>query len=103
MKVSEISLETVKDYCGISDDDSDGIIAVLKGAAMAFIREYTGMTNEEIDEAEDMEYAYMVLINDMFTNREYNSAQARKSTMLNPCVKTILEMHCKNQVGWTDV
>lgn len=103
MKVSEIDTDTIKDYCGISDDDSDHIIAVLKGAAMAFIREYTGMTNEEIDEAEDMEYAYMVLINDMFTNREYNSAQARKSTMLNPCVKTILEMHCKNQVGWTDV
>lgn len=100
MKVKDISNDTLKDYCGISDDDSDAIIAVLKGAAIAFIREYTGLSDEEIEELDDIDYAYMVLVNDMYTNREYNSAQARKGTMLNPTVKTILEMHCKNNVGW---
>lgn len=102
MKVSEISLETVKDYCGISDDDSDNILAALMPAARSFISEYTGLNYDEIDAHDDMPIAYMVLVNDMFTNREYNSAQARQSTTLNPCVKTILDMHCKNQVVWSD-
>lgn len=102
MKVSEISLETVKDYCGISDDDSDNILAALMPAARSFISNYTGLNAEQIDSLDDMAIAYIVLVNDMFTNREFNSAQARQSTTLNPCVKTILDMHCKNQVVWSD-
>lgn len=102
MKVSEISLETVKDYCGISDDDSDNILAALMPAARSFISNYTGLNAEQIDSLDDMAIAYMVLVNDMFTNREFNSAQARQSTTLNPCVKTILDMHSKNYVGWSD-
>lgn len=102
MKVSEISLETVKDYCGISDDDSDNILAALMPAARSFISEYTGLNAEQIDSLDDMAIAYMVLVNDMFTNREYNSSQARQSSILNPCVKAILDMHCKNQVVWSD-
>ncbi|MCI6580542.1 MAG: head-tail connector protein [Oscillospiraceae bacterium] len=102
MKVSEIDTDTIKDYCGISDDDSDHIIELLKDAARAFIRNYTALSDIEIDNCEDLCTAYMVLINDMYTNREYNSSQQRKSTMLNPCVKTILDMHSFNNVGWTN-
>lgn len=101
MKVKDVSLVTLKDYCGISDDESDGILAALIPAAKTFISEYTGLSCEQIDESEDITYAFMVLVNDMFTNREYNSTQARKSTMLNPCVKTILDMHSYNLVGWS--
>lgn len=101
MKVKDISLDVLKDYCGISDDDSDEILAALMPAARTFIREYTGLSDEEIGELEDLSYAYMVIVNDMFTNREYNSAQARMSTKLNPCAATILNMHSKNLVGWS--
>ena len=75
---------------------------ILKDAAKAFIRSYTALSDVEIDNLDDLGTAYMVLINDMYTNREYNSAQQRKSTTLNPCVKTILDMHSFNNVGWTD-
>lgn len=102
MKVSEISLDTVKDFCGISDDDSDNILAVVMPAARSFISNYTHLTAEQIDELDDMATAYMVLVNDMYSNRDYNSSQARQSTKLNPCVKTILDMHSHNYVGWSN-
>ena len=100
MKVSEVELETVKDYCGISDDDSDEILAALMPAASAFIRNYTGLNAEQVDALDEMSYAYMVLVNDMFTHREWSTDKLRQS--MNPCAKTILDMHSHNLVGWSD-
>ncbi len=95
MKVSELTPAIIKDFCGISDTDSDDIIAVLIPSAKAYIRDYTGLTNEQIDEHEDITYACMVLVNDMFTQRDYTLSLHKQVSLT---VKTILNMHSLNHV-----
>ena len=71
MKMSELTAGIVKDYCGISDDDSA----------------------EQCDEHEDISLACMVLVNDMFTQRDYTISMHRQ---ISPTVKTILGMYAVN-------
>lgn len=96
MKVSELTPTIIKDFCGISDTDSDEIIDILIPSAKAYIKDYTGLTDEQIDEHEDITYACMVLVNDMFTQRDYTLSSHKQVA---PTVKSILSMHALNHVG----
>lgn len=94
MKISELTAGIVKDYCGISDDNSDDIIEkVLLPAAREYIKGYTGLTAEQCDEHEDLSIACMVLVNDMFSQRDYTISMHRQ---ISPTVKTILGMYAVN-------
>lgn len=94
MKMSEITPQIVKDYCGISDDDSDDIIEkVLLPAAREYIKGYTGLTAEQCDDHEDISIACMVLVNDMFSQRDYTISMHRQ---VSSTVKTILGMYAVN-------
>lgn len=94
MKISEITPEIVKDYCGISDNDSDELIKnVLMPAAKKFIIGYTGLSETEINQYDDLATAFMVLVNDMYTQRDYTLNINRQ---VNPCVKTILSLYSVN-------
>lgn len=94
MKMSELTPDIVKDYCGISDSDSDDVIRnILIPAAKKYIIGYTGLTAEQCDEHEDISLACMVLVNDMFTQRDYTINSGRQ---LNPTVKTILDLYAVN-------
>lgn len=94
MKISEITPEIVKDYCGISDSDSDEIIKnVLIPSAKAYISGYTGLSAEEINSHEDLSTAFLVLVNDMYTQRDYTLSFQKQ---INPAVKTILGLYSVN-------
>ncbi len=93
MKISQATLNDIKDYCGISDNDSDTLIENYgMPAAKAFIIGYTGLSAGQIDEHEDLTLAYMVLIDEMHTQREYTVNKDK----LNPTVSTILGMYAVN-------
>ena len=92
MKVSEISLETVKDYLKVENDIEDGLIDNILTASKSFIRNYTGLTDTELDDKEDISLVVLVLANEMYSNREYT---VDKNT-LNPIVVSILNMHSVN-------
>lgn len=94
MKINEISVKSVKDYCGISDSDSDELIEkILMPSAKAYIIGYTGLTETEINQHDDLSTAFMVLINDMYTQRDYTLNINRQ---VNPAVKNILRMYAVN-------
>ncbi len=92
MKVSEITLETVKDYCGVSGSDSDALLNGYMAAAKGFICGYTGLNAEQADEHEEFSVAFLCLVNDMHTNRTRTVDKAE----LNPTVEQILAMHSVN-------
>lgn len=97
MKISELTAQMVKDYSGISDEDSDDIITnMLMPAAKAYIMGYTGLTVEQLDEHDDLAAAFCILVNDMFTNREYTLSSHKQVA---PAVKTILSMYAVNNLG----
>lgn len=92
MKVSEVTLQNVKDSVGFSGNDSDALFKIYMSAAFSFISGYTGLTAEEIDEHEDIAIAYLCLVGDMFLNR-YTTVENDK---LNPTVKQILSLYAVN-------
>lgn len=94
MRISDLTAAVVKDYCGISDEDSDTIINdVLLPAAKAYICGFTGLTAEQCDEHDDLTTACMVLVNDMFTSRDYTLSSHRQ---VSPTVRTILSLYAVN-------
>jgi hypothetical protein len=92
MKISELTLGYIKDYCGISDTDSDAIIPAMQKAALDYIVGYTGLTAETVDLNETLTIAYLVLVNEMYSTRTMTVANDKE----NPCVKQILAMYSNN-------
>lgn len=92
MKVSEVTLQIVKDSVGFSGNGSDALFQVYMDAALSFIVGYTGLTAAEIDTHEDLATAYLCLVGDMFLNR-YTTVENDK---LNPTVKQILSLYAVN-------
>lgn len=97
MKISELTLAIVKDYCGVSDEDSDELIEdVLLPAAKKYIIGYTGLTAEQCDEHEDLTTACIVIVNDMLSQRSYTLSLHQQ---VSPTVKTLLSMYATNHIG----
>lgn len=90
MKISDITVEYARDYCGVSDESEDARIRMCMDAAKAFILGYTGV--EDADAHEDLSVAYLVLINEFYSNRDYTVGTAAR----NPAVRQILSMHSVN-------
>lgn len=92
MKIKELTDEQIKAFCGIDGEDS--LLPAYKSAAISFIKGYTRLEENEIDEYEDLSFVYLVLINDMSLNRDYT---VNRDT-LNPTVSAILNLHSRNFV-----
>ena len=92
MKISDISLETVKDYLKVENDIEDGLIDNILTASKNYVKNYTGLTDEEIDKKEDITLVVLVLANEMYSNREYTV----EKNILNPVITSILDMHSMN-------
>lgn len=96
MKVSEI---TLKDICRqirteeayLTEDDRK-YLAILQKAAMEYVKGYTGLDDVEIDTHEDITIAVLVLISDMYDNRQMTVDKGN----VNRVVDTILGMYCIN-------
>lgn len=96
MKVSEIGmsdicrqLRTEEKY--LTDGDLE-LIPVLQKAAVEYVKSYTGLDDSEIDQHEDITVAVLVLISDMYDNRQMYVDKSNT----NRVVETILGMYCTN-------
>ena len=92
MKVSELRPEDVLSFLRLSGTEGDISPSALLEAAVTFIRSYTGLSDKEIDEHEDLTIAALVLCADFYENR-LTETPARG---VNRTVETILGMHCRN-------
>lgn len=92
MKVSEITLDDIKNYIRIDSDNEDVFLNAVLLGSKSFIKSYTGLDDEKIDEKEELVLSLFVLCAEMYDNRQYT---VDKST-LNPIAKSILDMHSIN-------
>ena len=95
MKVSEVTNIDLAKYVRL-DDASDlelNELERMRSGAVAFIKSYTGLTDEEVDEHEDITQVLFILVADMFNNRNY---QMDSKSVVNPSAKSILNMHSVN-------
>lgn len=96
MKVSEI---TISDICQqireeelYLTEEERNYLSVLQKAAVEYVKSYTALTDEKIDEHEDITIAVLVLISDMYDNRQMYVDKSN----VNRVVSTILGMYCEN-------
>lgn len=96
MKISEVTVQNLVDFLRIDDPVSieTDEISRMMSSAKAQIRSYTGLTDDEIDEHEDLTQAFFIIVADMFDNR--NLQLDYKSVARNKSVDQILGMHSIN-------
>lgn len=96
MKVSEITIDDIcrqirQDKAYLTPDD-EILIPIMQKASVEYVKAYTGLTDEEIDTHEDITIAVLVLISDMYDNRQMYVDKSN----VNRVVDTILGLHCVN-------
>ena len=94
MKVSNMTVNDIVEYCRIAEPSTadNAFLQQALEAAKAYIRSYTGLNNDSIDEHEDFVIVVYILVQDMYDNRSlYTEGKA-----LNNTVETILGMHSVN-------
>ena len=92
MKPSEITASEVIKYARMENTDTDISPETLLTAAKAFVKSYTGMTDEELDKHEEISIAILALCTDMYDNRQ----STVESDKVNRVVETILGLHAVN-------
>lgn len=93
MKVSEISVQNVVDYLRLNEGEYDNsFITTLISVSKAYIKSYTGLSDEQVDTHEDFIIVVYILCQDMYDNR----TMYVENKNLNRVVETILGMHCIN-------
>lgn len=92
MKISEVTAENVAEFLRL--DEVDSLLTPMMAAAKQFIIDYTGLSEEEMDEHEDFYTAFMLLVQDMYDNR----AMYVEKGNLNKVLESILFRHRENFV-----
>lgn len=92
MKISEVTVADLKDYANVDHDFDDSAFQNILMAAKSYIKGYTGLDDEQVDEKEDLTLALMILCNEMYDNRMFTV----QSNKVNVVVSNILNMHSIN-------
>lgn len=92
MKFSEVSITDLKEYAHVDHSLDDGLFKIILQATTSYIKNYTGLTLEQMDDKEDLTMALMILSNEMYDNRVY----AVENDKVNKIVNSILDMHSVN-------
>ncbi len=91
MKVSEVTPADLAEFLRLDEYQEDEMQRILD-SAKGYIRDYTGLTDEEIDTHADFPTALLVLCQDMYDNR----AMYVEKSNVNRVVESILNMHRVN-------
>ncbi len=93
-KVSEVTPEDVAEYLRLPEvtDGDTNTLNNLIGIAKTYISNYTGRSQEELDNYQDFVIVLLVLVQDMWDNRTLYV----DSNNLNSVVEMILGLHSVN-------
>lgn len=96
MKISEVTEEILAEYARIDEPEEVELkeLADMKKRAVAWIKSYTGLNEDELDQHEDITQTLFLLVMDMFDNR--NLYIEGKASNVNKAVESILSMHSTN-------
>lgn len=99
MKISEITQDLIlsqlrENEAALSDIDK-AYIEGLKEATIAYIKDWTGIKDEQkLDDYEDLVYPFMAIISFMYDNRQMTVEKDK----INPVAASVLNLHSFNIV-----
>lgn len=93
-KISDITYEDIANYIRLSEIsvDEENLLTNLLNISIDFIKKYTGIADDDLDNYNDLVIVVFILCQDMYDNR---TLYVDKSN-LNKVVETILGMHSNN-------
>ena len=92
MKISKVTINEWKEYANVEHDLDDELFTMILSAAKSYIKSYTGLTLEQMDDKEDLTIALMTLTNEMYDNRVFIVQDIK----LNTFISSILDMYSVN-------
>lgn len=93
-RVSEIKIEDLKSYLRLTDIDKteENYLNTIINSSISYVRNYTGLTDEELDKYNDIVAVIFILCQDLYDNR---SLYVDKNN-INRVVESILSLHSCN-------
>lgn len=89
----EIDLNELKEFINIYDDSDDILIKSLVNAGKQYIKDYTGLSEEEMVAKKDgLKVALFLIVSDLYDNRGQQNLQYKRNLMLT----SILDMYSLN-------
>lgn len=89
--INDLTTQDVSEFLRLDEDDSLMLTPIMS-AAKAYIMDYTGLTEDALDNHEDLFIAFMVLCQDMYDNR----AMYVDKDNVNKVVDSVLFRHRTN-------
>ncbi len=93
-KVSEITVDEIKTYLRISEisEKDEKYLETIKKIIIDYIKNNTGLTDDDIDKYSDLVAVFYVLCQDLYDTRSYYV----DNNNVNVMVQSILDMHSRN-------
>lgn len=95
MKVSELTLDIIKQYLRIDGNDDDLLLEMLLASSIQYCTSYMGCTNEDLEKYDDVTIVVLSLIADSYEVRQFTTS----TITLNPVMQGVLDLHCSNFIG----
>ena len=95
MKVSELTLDIIKQYLRIDGNDDDLLLEMLLASSIQYCTSYMGCTNEDLEKYDDVTIVVLSLIADSYEVRQFTTS----TITLNPVMQGVLDLHCGNFFG----
>lgn len=92
MKVSELTLDVIKQYLRIDNNDDDILLDALKSSAIMFAKSYMGCTEADLERYPDVTIVVLSLISDSYEVRQFTTS----TVTTNPIMQGVLDLHCQN-------
>ena len=93
MKINDITVNDLKDYLNIMHDEDDTLIRSILYGTRAYIKNYTGLTTENMDKYDELSITLFVIASEMYDNRLMT---VDKISKVNPLVENMLNLHSVN-------
>lgn len=95
MKVSELTLDIIKQYLRIDGNDDDILLEMLLASSIQYCTSYMGCTREDLEKYDDVTIVVLSLISDSYEVRQFTTS----TVTLNPIMRGVLDLHCSNFIG----
>lgn len=92
MKVSELKLDTIKNYLRVDSNEDDVLLKMLLDASIQYCVSYMGCTKQDLDKYPDVTIVILALISDSYEVRQFTTS----TITLNPIMQGVLDLHCGN-------
>lgn len=93
MKINDVTVTDLKDYLNIMHDEDDALIRSILFGTRAYIKNYTGLSTENMDNYDELSITLFVIASEMYDNRLMT---VDKISKVNPLVEAMLNLHSIN-------